>query len=207
MAGLYVPMKFRRGEPLSLDGDTHRYIYRVRSGVAGRFLRHSNHRRQITALYLPGDWCDPTWIFDEQTRSNIVALCPTLVERVAIEDIISAHVKTEPSIALFLKMVIDAVRVQDQKIARLGRLSAAERLTSVIIDIQRRVTIDGDGNHGFAMPLTQLDLADYAGMTAVHVHRIVKKLRKLGIVTIRNHHWYIADTDRLQHISTGQVML
>jgi CRP-like cAMP-binding protein len=55
--------------------------------------------------------------------------------------------------------------------------------------------------HRFSLPLTQADLADANGLTAVHVNRMLKKLRDDELVTYRGGEVVIHDWDRLQRIA------
>jgi CRP/FNR family transcriptional regulator, anaerobic regulatory protein len=47
------------------------------------------------------------------------------------------------------------------------------------------------------MPLTQGQLADHLGITAVHVNRVLKEYRERGIVTVREGLVTITDFDSL----------
>ena len=49
----------------------------------------------------------------------------------------------------------------------------------------------------FALPLTQVDLADASGLTSVHVNRMLKQLRDQEMVTFRNGIVDIHDWERL----------
>jgi DNA-binding transcriptional regulator LsrR (DeoR family) len=47
------------------------------------------------------------------------------------------------------------------------------------------------------MPLTQGQLADHLGITAVHVNRVLKEFRDSGVVTVRDGRVSIADLGSL----------
>jgi CRP-like cAMP-binding protein len=50
----------------------------------------------------------------------------------------------------------------------------------------------------YALPLTQLDLADATGLTSVHVNRMLRELREQGLLTFRSGLVTIHDWERLQ---------
>src|SRR3954466_2058731 len=54
--------------------------------------------------------------------------------------------------------------------------------------------------HGDAceMPLTQAELADATGLSAVHVNRTLQELRGEGLITLRNGSLTVLDWDRLR---------
>jgi CRP/FNR family transcriptional regulator len=49
----------------------------------------------------------------------------------------------------------------------------------------------------YQMPLTQEQLADHLGITAVHVNRVLKTFREAGIVTVRDGLVSITDLDEV----------
>ena len=51
----------------------------------------------------------------------------------------------------------------------------------------------------YEMPLTQGQLADHLGITAVHVNRVLKEFRDKRIVTVRDGQVTISDLDGLAH--------
>ena len=54
---------------------------------------------------------------------------------------------------------------------------------------------------GYALPLTQTDLAECLGLTAVHVNRVLKELREMGLLVFRGGRVTIEDVDRLRRIA------
>ena len=71
----------------------------------------------------------------------------------------------------------------------LGQGSAEERLALLLIDFRGRLMLSGaiaKNALTYQMPLTQAQLADHLGITAVHVNRILRSLRESGIVSVRD---------------------
>jgi CRP/FNR family transcriptional regulator, anaerobic regulatory protein len=82
----------------------------------------------------------------------------------------------------------------------LGQGSAEERLALLLIDFRGRLALSGSiaaDSLTFEMPLTQSQLADHLGITAVHVNRVLRAFRERGIATVRDGHVTIADLDEL----------
>lgn len=52
---------------------------------------------------------------------------------------------------------------------------------------------------GYALPLTQEELADVLGLTAVHVNRTLQALRSDGLIQLRDQRLVIADRKALAH--------
>ena len=54
-------------------------------------------------------------------------------------------------------------------------------------------------NDSFTLPLTQIELGDALGLSAVHVNRVLQELRGEGLLTWQNQTVHILDWPRLQH--------
>jgi hypothetical protein len=69
----------------------------------------------------------------------------------------------------------------------LGRRSAASRVAHLLLELSVRLELIGQGSTSrFICPLTQHDLANALGLTAIHVNRVLRNLRQLGLVVFRN---------------------
>ena len=59
--------------------------------------------------------------------------------------------------------------------------------TSCLYFVCVRLSLVGMGSReGYACPLTQYHLADPLGLSAIHVNRVLRKLREAGLVTFRD---------------------
>jgi len=74
-----------------------------------------------------------------------------------------------------------------ERLITLGRRSAAARVAHLLLELSVRLEFIGQGDSsGFFCPLTQHDLANALGLTAIHVNRVLRSLRQLGLVVFRN---------------------
>ena len=53
----------------------------------------------------------------------------------------------------------------------------------------------------FPLPLTQVDLSDATGLTAVHANRMLRQLREQGLVAFRQGSVEILDWERLRRFA------
>ena len=69
----------------------------------------------------------------------------------------------------------------------IGRRSALARTAHLLVELGLRLELVGLGDAGgFACPLNQYLLADALGLTAIHLNRVLRKLRVQGLVTFRD---------------------
>jgi CRP-like cAMP-binding protein len=84
---------------------------------------------------------------------------------------------------------------------RLGRLDAVGRIAHFLSEMNFRLEAAGlsDGLR-FALPLTQSDIAEICGLTAVHVNRVIRSLRETRLCTFRSSVVQISDRAELETI-------
>ncbi len=69
----------------------------------------------------------------------------------------------------------------------LGRRNADARMAHFLLELGVRLSLVGiDSREGYACPLTQYHLADALGLSAIHVNRVLRKLREDKLVTFRD---------------------
>ena len=80
--------------------------------------------------------------------------------------------------------------------------SARERLAHFICECHTRLLETGETyREEFSLPLTQQDLADTLGMSAVHVSRTFSQLAREGLVCRNQFQLIILDSDRLKAVA------
>jgi len=80
-----------------------------------------------------------------------------------------------------------------------GRRSAVERLAHLFCELLLRLRVVGAAvETSYKLPLTQVDLADTAGITSVHVNRSLRELRQQGLIELKGGQLTILDYARLR---------
>jgi CRP-like cAMP-binding protein len=92
--------------------------------------------------------------------------------------------------------------VQREWTLNLGQRSAYERLAHLLIELYMRLRAVGRAHDGRCdFPLTQNDLADATGLTAVHVNRTLQELRRDRLIELERKQLQIIDLPRLIDIA------
>lgn len=168
------------------EGDRPERVHLILSGWACRYKILKNGKRQITALLLPGDFCDLHVAVLDRMDHAIGAITATTfayVDRAQFE----ALTRSRPAIlrALWWATLVDEGVLRSWLVS-LGVRTARERVAHLICELRERMrNIDREDGGQFAMPLTQPDLAEALGLTAVHINRVVRQLMKEGVLEIR----------------------
>ena len=84
----------------------------------------------------------------------------------------------------------------------LGRRSAIARVAHLLCEMRVRLGLVGLAEElRYDLPLTQTDLAECLGLTAIHVNRTLKELRELDVVEFRGGRVEIRDLRALEKIA------
>lgn len=193
---------YEPGTDIVREGDDPQVVRLVLSGWAYRYKQLPDGRRQVVALFLPGDLCDHNvFVLSEMDHSIGTLSAVTLVEihPAGFEAMMTAHPRVTR--ALWWESLVSAA-VQREWMLNLGRRVAAERLAHLFCEVFYRLRgIGMTQGESCEMPLTQTDLADLIGMTPVHVNRVLQTLRRQELIELRRRRLTILDLAALEQVA------
>lgn len=196
---------FRFVEPrrdLVSEGDKPRFVHLVLDGWACRYKQLPDGKRQIVGLFVPGDFCDINVYILKQMDHSIAAITRLKVAMITPEEMndLTAERPRVTQALWWHELVTSAV--QREWTLNLGQRSAYERLAHLLVELYLRLQAVGKAQNGHCdFPLTQNDLADATGLTAVHVNRTLQELRRDKLIELERKQLHILDIDRMMDVS------
>lgn len=184
------------------EGDPPRFVYLILDGWACRYKTLPDGRRQIVALFVPGDLCDLNIYILREMDHNIGAVTRLKVAEIGREDFERLMLE-HPRItqALFWNELVN-VATQREWTLSLGQRTAYERIAHLLCEIFLRLkTVDLTDGKSCHFPLTQVDIADASGLTAVHVNRTLQELRRDGLIELSSKTLTIPDLGALKAVA------
>lgn len=156
------------------------------SGLAGRFDQTASGARQITALHIPGDAADLHSVPVPKASNALQALTRTEVAHVPHEPL-RTLIADYPNLALafWRDCVVDAAILSRWALI-VGRGAARQRIAHLLCEMSVRYAAIGHDARRFDFPATQVHLGDAAGLTNVHVNRVLRELGELGLARMRS---------------------
>lgn len=184
---------------LAREGDPPRAVYLVLAGWACRYKTLPDGRRQIVAFFIPGDFCDLNIFILKEMDHSVGAITKLRVAELSrddVEQLTTSHPRITQ--ALWWQELVTTA-VQREWTLNVGQRSAFERVAHLLTEMFLRLECVGltQGN-SCDFPLTQTDLADATGLTAVHVNRTLQELRRAGLIVLQNRTLVIPDRDALK---------
>ncbi|MEO0461781.1 MAG: Crp/Fnr family transcriptional regulator [Pseudomonadota bacterium] len=155
--------------------------------------------RYGVSFHVPGDFVDLHCFALKRLDHNIDTIGPAKVGYVPHEhlrEIMEQH----PHLArlLWFSTLLDAA-MHREWIMKLEQLTTARRLAHIFAEIWRRLRMVGLGDEmGFDTPLTQAELADLSGATAIHVNRALRELKDSDVAEFSRGRVDIQDQKRLE---------
>jgi CRP-like cAMP-binding protein/ActR/RegA family two-component response regulator len=190
------------GTDLVREGDAPVGVFLVMAGLACRHKLRETGARQIMAYLLPGDMCDLDVALLDTMDHTISTLSACEVVRLAPEtvaDVLDNH----PQIARALRkaQLVDEATLREW-LVNVGRRSTAERMAHLFCELLLRLQAVGCASEDtYALPLTQIDLADTLGITPVHVNRTLQDFRRAGLIELKRRRLKILDLPRLRALA------
>jgi len=186
-------------QDLVREGDRPHECCLILEGFAYRYKLTETGKRQIFSFHIPGDIPDLQSLHIDVMDHSLAALTATKAMFIPHETVCDL-MRRCPRIgdAFWRDTLIDAA-VFREWIMNLGRREAYGRMAHLLCEFYVRLRAVGLTNGpAYEFPLTQAELADATGLSAVHVNRTLQELRGEGLITLRGGSVTVLDWERLK---------
>ena len=191
----------RAGQDLITAGRQLRSAVLVHEGWAFRHRTLADGRRLVLDFVLPGDLCDPTVFVTPRANFSLQALTDLRYSRVPGTDLLDL-LQSHPRVgAAFWWSEAHEEAITRAHLMAVGRLTAYERVAYLLWELWVRLSlVDLADGQGFVLPASQELIADAAGLSSVHVNRMLGRLAREGLIRRHHREFTILDVPRLRHI-------
>jgi CRP-like cAMP-binding protein len=167
------------------DGERATECCLIADGFCARSKTLGDGRRQILSIHIPGEIPDLMSLFLHVMDHELSTLTPCTLGFISHEALQKLH-RRRPTVAeiFWRDTLIDAAMFREW-IVNVGQRPAPARLAHVMMELRERLKVIGRvEGASFDMPLTQEQIGEALGITAVHANRVIKQLRQDGIVDL-----------------------
>jgi len=187
-------LRFERGAEIYAEGQEADHVYQVLSGTIRTCRLLPDGRRLIAQFALAGKIFGLDAI--GRRRFSAEAVTDVVVMGFARRDL-QAWLGQEPAAAQsWQTYTLETLAAAQDRFIILGRRTAGERVAAFLLDLAER----GPQQDGIvALPMSRYDIADYLGLTAETVSRVLTGLRKRRLIANHgSHHLRILNRDALE---------
>ncbi len=186
---------FRQGESL----DT---IPIICKGWATSEVTLGDGRSQILSFLLPGDMISTALFFDTRIPSTIRSITDVQLRAFSRNQLKQLMASNSNLFDAFSRAWLQERSRIDQLAVDLGQRSAEERIANLILNLFERLNRIGlTRDNTLEFPLRQRHISRYAGLTVVHVSRILSDFRNKGLILHSERTLTIIDLAGLRHLA------
>lgn len=184
------------------EGETVTECSLLLKGLAFRQKTLRDGGRQIISIHIPTEFVDLQngllAIADHNVQSLDGAEA-ALIPRSALMAL--AADRPALRLAMWIDTLLDA-SIFREWVVNVGRRDARARISHLLCELVLRLKNVGAGRDNlFDFPLTQEQLADSTGLTAVHTNRTLQSLRKDGLIQLGARSLAVLDWERLKEVA------
>ena len=197
----HIERRLENGQYVVREGDAPTHSCLVISGFAVRHKIMGDGARQIVNVHMAGDMVDLQNSLLRTADHNVQALTTMKAAFIPREAIIElAFARPAVGKALWLETLIEG-SIAREWIANVGRRNSVARIAHLLCEFAYRLDAVGIGKEcNYELPMTQEQIADTVGLTAVHVNRTLKGLDTAGLTTRSKRSVRINDLARLAEV-------
>ena len=196
-----VARHYASGTEITREGDRVDRTFILDSGWACLYKVLPDGERQIIDFPLAGDVVGLHGSTGSSQRS-FMSITDIVVYEVGATALISAIARSERLAQFFMAEESRHKGILVEHLTNLGRRSALSRTAHLLLELGARLEQVGNAaGAGYKCPLTQYDLADALGLTAIHVNRMLRELRQSDLLSFQRGYVEFLDIERLKYLS------
>jgi CRP-like cAMP-binding protein len=176
--------KFRSGATLFHEGDHSDWIGLVVKGRVKISCFGTDGRERLVAVIGPGELIGELSAIDGEPRSATATALESLEAAVLTADEFIEFLEGHPRATLdILRAAIGRLRDSDKRRVELGARDTVGRVGRLIVELADRYGEPDAGAIRIQLPLSQEELAGWAGASRESVVKALRKLRGMGWIT------------------------
>jgi CRP/FNR family transcriptional regulator/CRP/FNR family nitrogen fixation transcriptional regulator len=165
-----LELRLARGECIFDEGQEALFYYRVVAGAVRTQRVLGDGRRLLEAFHLPDE------VFGLELSSTRRLAAEAVVDTTVLafeRSTVEAMAARNIGVAQELRhLAADRLKRSIEQAFMLARMTATEKVTAFLVDMEARIRPDGD----IALPMSWRDIADYLGLTPETVSRAMYRV-------------------------------
>jgi CRP-like cAMP-binding protein len=177
----------KAGTSLGYENQDDHRAYVLQEGWACTCKHLADGQCQVVNFQVPGDFLGLRGLLLRRCDQNYTALTDAIVYPVEKRNLVDVFSRS-PKLGLAILWAASREEAMiAEHLANIGRRNAIARTAHFMLELSDRLRLVGMGTDtGFACPLTQTKMADALGLSAIHLNRVLRKLREKGLLAVRN---------------------
>lgn len=193
------PMRtFKSQERLGARGARPRFAYLVADGLVARRKETALGKHQIAFIFVPGDLIDGDVTLPYMADHDLIALSDGCAATISEAGLQALATNAGLGAAIRRSKAYEGA-ISREWVVNIGAREAGPRVAHLLCELVWRLRHAGlTEDHACALPLRQQDIADATGISAVHVNRVLQRLRRSGLIRLAGDRLEILEPERLE---------
>lgn len=186
-------------------GSKPKYVYTVFNGWMAMYQTSRSGRRQILRFALPGDFLGFQANAKGMISHSVSAVSESIVCAFPRNSLVELF-ENQPALALRLAtMESRDMSLCQHHQAFSSSKDSHESIAFLLLELFHRTRLQMRHNYdpvtnSIVFPLTQEDIGDAVGLTSIHVNRVIRQFRKLGLIECTRKKLQILGEEKLAEI-------
>ncbi len=190
-----------RGKHLFREGDPFTSIFVARSGAVKSFTVDTQGNEQVIGFHLPGELLGLDGLTEGVHAASArtletVSVCEVPFER--LED----TARQIPALQhQLLRLMSREITKREEQLLSLGKQSPERRLAVLLLSLSVRFSQRGYSSTRFVLPMARIDIANFLGLAAETVSRLLRRLQDTNVLAIDGRAVEILDLAELRALA------
>jgi CRP/FNR family transcriptional regulator, cyclic AMP receptor protein len=195
-----TPLRFADDQIMLVQGDAGDFLYVLTSGLVKVIVAAVSGAQTTLAIRSRGDLVGEFALLDDKPRTATArAAGPVTAVKVGGAAFLSIASRSPAAQAAVTRYLLAKMRAATERCAAERFWDARERLAQVLYELgEQHAQPDADGM--IRIPITQSELGELAGVAVSTAERVLKELRKQGVVSTRYREITVRDMAYLDSI-------
>lgn len=194
--------RVRAGTDLVHERQTEHRAFILEEGWAFAYKMLPDGGRQVIDFALPGDFMGLRSVLLRTSDHSFAAVTDIVVIEISSQQLIETFQRLPRLVAAVLWAASRDEAMVVEHLVSVGRRDALERTAHLLVELGLRLELVGLGTAtSFDCPINQYQLADALGLTAIHINRVLRKLRERHLVTFRDRRVEVHDLEGLRRLA------
>jgi CRP-like cAMP-binding protein len=195
------PALIEENQDIVREGDRPSRCCLILSGFTATYKVSGDRKRQIMTFGIAGDIPDLHSLHLKVLDSSVRTLTTCQVGFITHEDLHDLCARYPRIAAAFWRETLIEGAIFREWLLNIGRREAYSRIAHFFCEMLVRLGAIGLAeDHTCDLPITQAEVGEALGLTAVHVNRVVQQMRADGLIETKGTRLTIPDWDRLKEV-------
>ncbi|WP_369185163.1 Crp/Fnr family transcriptional regulator [Streptomyces sp. Y1] len=201
--GVGSTVQFRAGQTIIQEGDLSNQVLMLREGTAKVVTRNADGTEIVLGLREKPEIIGEQAALNGTPRSaSVIALTDVTALAISAEDFRALVGKQPEAAAAVLGIVTERLREADRGRVELATHTVAQRVAARLVALASQIGVVDEAAGVVRLPLSQQDLAGWAGASREAIVRTLRLLRDEGVVTTERRQIVIHDLEALRTKAT-----